>query len=132
MAETLAELDTKTQVTGQVAPQYSAEHSQTVSLQNRDDPEKSAPNSPLVHEHEYPTGITRVFILGPVTLAYFLFFLDLAVLSTATPAITSEFNSLVDIGWYVYERNFNSSCLTDRRMLGTVGRTSSAAQRSSP
>jgi hypothetical protein len=48
---------------------------------------------------EYPSGIARALILGPVTLTYFLFFLDLAVLSTATPAITSEFNSLVDVGW---------------------------------
>lgn len=52
------------------------------------------------YEHNYVTGIARWLILGPVTLTYFTFFLDLAVLSTATPAITSEFNSLTDIGWY--------------------------------
>jgi hypothetical protein len=51
-------------------------------------------------ERQYLTGISRWLILGPITLTYFTFFLDLAVLSTATPAITSEFNSLVDIGWY--------------------------------
>ncbi|KAH8427735.1 MDR family MFS transporter [Aspergillus melleus] len=51
-------------------------------------------------KYEYPTGLSVTFILTSVTLAYFLFFLDLAVISTATPAITSEFDSLVDVGWY--------------------------------
>ncbi|KAI1171392.1 MFS general substrate transporter [Nemania sp. FL0916] len=51
-------------------------------------------------ETRYLTGIAKWLVLGPVTLAYFTFFLDLAVLSTAAPAITTEFNSLVDIGWY--------------------------------
>ncbi|KAH8674170.1 major facilitator superfamily domain-containing protein [Xylariales sp. PMI_506] len=52
------------------------------------------------HRREYVTGVKRWLILGPVTLTYFTYFLDQAVLSTATPAITSEFNSLVDVGWY--------------------------------
>jgi hypothetical protein len=51
-------------------------------------------------ERPYVTGVAKWLILGPVTLTYFTYFLDLAVLSTATPAITSEFNSLVDIAWY--------------------------------
>ena len=55
------------------------------------------------YERNYVTGIARWLILGPVTLTYFTFFLDLAVLSTATPAITSDFNSLTDIGWYVLQ-----------------------------
>lgn len=33
-------------------------------------------------------------------LAYFLVYLDLAIMSTATPSITSTFDSIVDIGWY--------------------------------
>ena len=41
----------------------------------------------------------RVLVLLPVILTYFLWFLDLAVVSTATPAITSEFKSIVDVGW---------------------------------
>jgi hypothetical protein len=48
---------------------------------------------------EYPTGLKLNLIITSVTLAYFLFFLDLAVLSTATPSITTEFDSLVDVGW---------------------------------
>jgi hypothetical protein len=68
-----------------------------------DDVEKRNPDQKGVtagYERQYVTGIAKWLILGPVTLAYFTYFLDLAVLSTATPAITSEFSSLVDIGWY--------------------------------
>lgn len=77
----------------------SADESQ-VTIQNGDDAEKTTPDGPSEHQLEYPTGLKRAFILLPVTLAYFLFFLDLAIVSTATPAITSRFNSLVDVGWY--------------------------------
>ncbi|KAK4561503.1 hypothetical protein LTR86_004821 [Recurvomyces mirabilis] len=47
--------------------------------------------------------VARILVLAPVILSYFLWFLDLAVISTATPAITSEFNSLVDVGWYAWQ-----------------------------
>lgn len=50
--------------------------------------------------HEYPQGFRLVLILTAVILAYFLVYLDLAIMSTATPSITSEFNSIIDIGWY--------------------------------
>lgn len=63
------------------------------------DTEKGERDPTVQDSHEYPSGIARALIIGPVTLTYFLFFLDLAVLSTATPAITSDFNSLVDVGW---------------------------------
>jgi MFS family permease len=62
--------------------------------------EKSASSDDAEPKYEYPSGLAVTLILTSVTLAYFLFFLDLAVLSTATPAITSEFDSLVDVGWY--------------------------------
>ncbi|KAL2136481.1 hypothetical protein VTI74DRAFT_3500 [Chaetomium olivicolor] len=76
-------------------PSKSPEHSPPVSLRkNGEDAEKPEEG------REYPSGLAKVFILGPVTLTYFLFFLDLAVVSTATPAITSDFKSLVDVGWY--------------------------------
>ncbi|KAK0260207.1 hypothetical protein LTS09_005023 [Friedmanniomyces endolithicus] len=56
--------------------------------------------------------IARILILVPVILTYFLWFLDLAVISTATPAITSEFNSLVDVGWYGGAYQLGSSAFT--------------------
>ncbi|KAL9619498.1 MAG: hypothetical protein Q9160_005861 [Pyrenula sp. 1 TL-2023] len=52
------------------------------------------------YEHVFPTGFKLVAILSGVTVSYYLLFLDMAIISTATPAITSEFDSLTDIGWY--------------------------------
>ncbi|KAL2842534.1 major facilitator superfamily domain-containing protein [Aspergillus pseudoustus] len=69
-------------------------------MQKHDGAEKSASSADTELKHQYPSGFALTLILTSVTLAYFLFFLDLAVLSTATPAITSEFDSLVDVGWY--------------------------------
>jgi hypothetical protein len=93
-------------------PQGSHEYSQPapLTLQNGDAEKNALPaDSSKKGTREYPSSIARIFILGPVTLTYFLFFLDLAVVSTAAPAITSEFNSLIDVGWYV---NFFSLTLT--------------------
>jgi len=68
-------------------------------VQKRDDAEKSVSCDNAELMYNYPTGLSLTLILTSVTLAYFLFFLDLAVMSTATPSITSQFNSLVDVGW---------------------------------
>lgn len=51
-------------------------------------------------ESKFPTGMALWAILGPITVAYFLMFLDMCVVSTASPTITLEFNSLIDVGWY--------------------------------
>lgn len=51
-------------------------------------------------KHEFPTGVKLFSILLGVIVSFFLLFLDMAIISTATPAITSEFDSLTDIGWY--------------------------------
>jgi hypothetical protein len=100
MAKTSASLDGATQVSQQFGPQKSSEHLEAFPQQNKGDTEKSITHDGSADKRGYPTGIKRALILGPVTLTYFLFFLDLAVVSTATPAITSQFNSLVDVGWY--------------------------------
>ncbi|KAL2786276.1 major facilitator superfamily-domain-containing protein [Aspergillus keveii] len=70
------------------------------SMQRHDGAKKSSSSEDTELKYQYPSGVAVTLILTSVTLAYFLFFLDLAVLSTATPAITSEFDSLVDVGWY--------------------------------
>ncbi|KAJ5382596.1 hypothetical protein N7517_000507 [Penicillium concentricum] len=62
-------------------------------------------------ESNFPSGIALWSILGPVTIAYFLVFLDMCVVSTATPAITQRFNSLVDVGWYGGAYQLGSSAL---------------------
>ncbi|KAG6361750.1 hypothetical protein INS49_009978 [Diaporthe citri] len=82
------------------APRRSGNPAEDVE-KNAGDPKQSDQNGETEdYERHYVTGIARWLILGPVTLTYFTFFLDLAVLSTAAPAITTEFNSLIDIGWY--------------------------------
>ncbi|KAK2771840.1 hypothetical protein FQN53_004879 [Emmonsiellopsis sp. PD_33] len=62
--------------------------------------EKGVSGNDIESKQNYPTGLPLTLILTSVTLCYFLFYLDLAVISTATPAITSRFDSLVDVGWY--------------------------------
>ncbi|MDI1493419.1 MAG: hypothetical protein OHK93_005208 [Ramalina farinacea] len=52
------------------------------------------------YRYDYPTGLRLASILAGATMAYYLLFLDLAIISTATPAITTEFDALIDIGWY--------------------------------
>ncbi|MBZ5797360.1 hypothetical protein K8353_45825, partial [Burkholderia contaminans] len=62
-------------------------------------------------ESKYPSGAVLWSILAPVTIAYFLVFLDMCVVSTATPAITQRFNSLIDVGWYGGAYQLGSSAL---------------------
>ncbi|KAI0377224.1 major facilitator superfamily domain-containing protein [Hypomontagnella monticulosa] len=62
-------------------------------------------------EKKYPSGVALWSILGPVTIAYFLVFLDMCVVSTATPSITAAFNSLVDVGWYGGAYQLGSSAI---------------------
>lgn len=103
MGEASADWDPKGQPTGQVAPRGSSEHGNGSPAQMRDESEMEDLTTSAEDQREYPSKLAQTLILGPVTLTYFLFFLDLAVLSTATPAITTEFNSLVDVGWYEYQ-----------------------------
>ncbi|KAI1432653.1 major facilitator superfamily domain-containing protein [Xylaria sp. CBS 124048] len=51
-------------------------------------------------DHEYPTGSRLLLILSSVFIVVFLVSLDRLVVTTAIPAITNEFNSLPDVGWY--------------------------------
>ncbi|CAI7653011.1 unnamed protein product [Penicillium glandicola] len=81
-------------------PVDSSENWQNQSVEKRDGAEISASSEDGESKPQYPGGVAVTLILTSVTLAYFLFFLDLAVISTATPAITSQFDSLVDVGWY--------------------------------
>ncbi|KAF3054691.1 Efflux pump afoB [Trichoderma lentiforme] len=62
-------------------------------------------------DSKYPSGAVLWSILAPVTIAYFLVFLDMCVVSTATPAITARFNSLIDVGWYGGAYQLGSSAL---------------------
>ncbi|RDW58821.1 hypothetical protein BP6252_13297 [Coleophoma cylindrospora] len=63
--------------------------------------EKEAP-AEKPSETQLPTisGLKRALIILPTTLVYFLVMLDSSIISTAIPQITTEFNSLLDVGWY--------------------------------
>lgn len=62
--------------------------------------EKHSEKNPKEEEHEYVTGVKLILIIIPVTLVYFLVMLDGSIVSTAIPQITSDFDSLLDVGWY--------------------------------
>ncbi|KAK3111874.1 hypothetical protein LTR53_012428, partial [Teratosphaeriaceae sp. CCFEE 6253] len=48
----------------------------------------------------YPTGSKLALILAAAGVAIFLVSLDMTIVSTAIPQITSDFHSLADVGWY--------------------------------
>ncbi|KAF3765281.1 MFS general substrate transporter [Cryphonectria parasitica EP155] len=56
--------------------------------------------APELEEGHFPTGFKLISILASLVVSYFLVFLDGSIMSTVSPAITTEFDSLVDIGWY--------------------------------
>ncbi|KAK7961963.1 Bcmfs1 [Apiospora aurea] len=49
---------------------------------------------------EYPSGIKLGLIILALCLSVFLIALDNAIIATAIPKISDEFNSLPDVGWY--------------------------------
>ncbi|KGO54792.1 Major facilitator superfamily domain, general substrate transporter [Penicillium expansum] len=48
----------------------------------------------------YLTGIKLWLVVVSTTLVSFLILLDMSIIATAIPHITSEFHSLTDVGWY--------------------------------
>ena len=48
----------------------------------------------------YPTGIKLALISIALCLSVFLMALDNTIIATAIPAITNQFHSQTDIGWY--------------------------------
>ncbi|KFY29990.1 hypothetical protein V494_08341 [Pseudogymnoascus sp. VKM F-4513 (FW-928)] len=51
-------------------------------------------------EHEYITGFKLLIVMLAVTLVCFIMMLDMSIIVTAIPQITSDFHSLSDVGWY--------------------------------
>ncbi|RYP64161.1 hypothetical protein DL771_008897 [Monosporascus sp. 5C6A] len=65
------------------------------------------------HEHDaYPEGIALISILAAVAVSFFLVFLDMAIMSTVTPAVTDQFNALIDLGWYASAYQLTSVACT--------------------
>ena len=51
-------------------------------------------------EYVYITGIKLAAVMVSVTLVAFLMLLDMSIIATAIPRITTDFRSLPDVGWY--------------------------------
>ncbi|KAJ4150429.1 hypothetical protein LMH87_011179 [Akanthomyces muscarius] len=51
-------------------------------------------------DKEYPKGLKLFLLTIAICLTIFLISLDFSIIATAIPAITSEFHSLNDVGWY--------------------------------
>ncbi|OAQ99098.1 hypothetical protein LLEC1_02361 [Akanthomyces lecanii] len=62
-------------------------------------------------EPEYIHGWKLFAVMTAITLACFLYLLDVSILVTAIPKITSDFHSLTDIGWYGATYNLASAAL---------------------
>ncbi len=85
---------------------------QTVSLPAAVDPAVVSERK-AGHEHDaYPEGIALISILAAVAVSFFLVFLDMAVMSTVTPAVTTQFNALTDVGWYASAYQLTSAACT--------------------
>ncbi|KAK0650046.1 major facilitator superfamily domain-containing protein [Cercophora newfieldiana] len=64
-------------------------------------PESSQdPAAATTSEEEYIGGMRLFAVIASVTLVGFLMLLDMSIISTAIPEITTDFHSLKDIGWY--------------------------------
>ena len=64
--------------------------------------EKSSPDAlqKTKSEDNYPPQATVNIVMAACFLAAFLVALDRLIIATAIPAITNQFNSLSDVGWY--------------------------------
>ncbi|KAM5345318.1 hypothetical protein ACJ41O_011180 [Fusarium nematophilum] len=75
---------------------------------NRTNPDEETPKD---DEDEWVTGWKLASLMISITLAAFLMLLDMSIIVTAIPRITSTFHSLRDIGWYGSSYNLASAAL---------------------
>ena len=67
---------------------------------NNDDERQEKPDPDDAKPDGYPSGPRLVFIVLALVLGIFLVSLDLTIVATAIPKITSDFHGLVDVSWY--------------------------------
>lgn len=79
-------------------PPYKKESGENTT--NDDNKIQENPNPEDTKLDEYPTGTRLVFIILALVLSIFLVSLDLTIVATAIPKITSEFHGLDDVAWY--------------------------------
>ncbi|PVH99797.1 MFS general substrate transporter [Periconia macrospinosa] len=70
---------------------------------DKSDTEAGLETTASVEEREedcYLQGIPLMLLVGSLTLAVFVISMDFTILATAIPVITTEFQSIKDVGWY--------------------------------
>jgi MFS transporter, DHA2 family, glioxin efflux transporter len=77
---------------------YEGKSSQNTTLDN--DGRQESPKSNDVEPDDYPSGARLVFVILALVLSVFLVSLDLTIVATAIPKITSDFGGLDDVSWY--------------------------------
>jgi hypothetical protein len=76
-------------------------HSSKESLE-KEQPASGEDGGPLepVESSMYPNMAKLIPILVAIIMSVFLVALDMTIIATAIPAITDQFHSLQDVGWY--------------------------------
>ncbi|KAH8591230.1 putative MFS toxin efflux pump [Bisporella sp. PMI_857] len=83
-----------------LSPSAPSDPSTNKEPQNHSQHPLTAEEPPQNDEVAYPTSIKMALTTLALLLAAFLAGLDRTIVATAVPRITSDFNSLDDIGWY--------------------------------
>ncbi|KAI0896269.1 putative MFS multidrug transporter [Annulohypoxylon nitens] len=102
---------------GQWAPRREGDREGEESTPDAEKQEPSASSSTEnveagdVETGDYVTGYKLALLLFSVTTFFFLLMLDMSIISTAIPQITSDFHSLQDIGWYTGAYQLTSATL---------------------
>ena len=86
--------------TPSTAPDVAYEKESGVNTTNFAGGEQEKLNLDDAKQDEYPTGVRLIFIILALVLGIFLVSLDLTIVATAIPKITSEFHGLDDVSWY--------------------------------
>lgn len=82
------------------APDVAYEKQSSENTTNDDDERQEKPNPDNEKLDEYPSGLRLGFIVFALILSIFLVSLDLTIVATAIPKITSDFDGLDDVSWY--------------------------------
>ncbi|KAK6223953.1 hypothetical protein LQW54_000099 [Pestalotiopsis sp. IQ-011] len=60
---------------------------------------------------KYISGFRLAAVIGSITMVVFILLLDVSIIATAIPKITSDFHSLDDVGWYAAAYQLASATL---------------------
>jgi MFS family permease len=83
------------------------EQTAPTSVNSLDEPKEASetktehqPHTSHDEKEEFITGFKLYAVICAVTLVAFLMLLDMSIIATAIPHITTQFHSLPDVGWY--------------------------------